>query len=348
MEDKEPKFSKSVWILKDVKKKNTRDIIKIVSRMDEKPVLFDFSAGQVLVIRYSIETYDGLMSLFIPSINSFIKKIQVGRYFELASRRCYNYEANSKMCDWIIYVNRIKNLTEAKLTIGERLAWNAHSKSKIIDFPFDETWLDKSLPIKNNLDDCKVFFDNLEDIDSDTMLSIPLKILHLKEGPPIEVNEPNGSVIRNIEFMALNHNHKLIRLYVPYFLRDLVKTISERLDTFSIIVNRLKVFFKKTQNVTYAGFLWDPTLSGFIYREKEKNEMESSAKDGEDIFGKLDGHSLIELIVNDFKLNEDKVRKFKPDSPVKNRKESFGKSGQKFGGEKQFEYARKESKNQKF
>ena len=326
MENSEPKFSKSVWILKDIKKKNTRDVIKIISKIDEKPVLFDFSAGQILVIRYSIETYDGLMNLFIPSINSFIKKIKVGRFFELGSRRCYNYELGNKMCDWIVYVNRIKNLTEAKLKIGERLVWNAQPKSKIIDFPFDETWLDKSLPIKNNLDDCKVFFDNLEDIDSDTMLSIPLKILSLKEGLQIEVLEPTGSIIKNIEFMALNHNNKLIRLYVPYFLRDLVKTINERLGQFYIIINRLKIFFKKTPETTYAGFLWDPTLSGFVYKNKEESEKALSGLEGDDIFGKLDGHSLIELIVKDFRLTEEKVQKFRQRSSSNHKKDSLDKN----------------------
>lgn len=325
MGDSEPKFSKSVWILKDIKKKTSLDVIKIISRIDEKPVLFDFSAGNILVIRYSIETYDGLLNLFIPAINSFIKKLKVGKFFELGSRRCYNFEIGSKMCDWIIYVNRIKNLTPINLKLGDRLLWNAQPKSKIIDFPFDETWLDRSLPIKNNLVDCAQFFDNLEDIDPDTMLSIPLKILRIREGPQIEVVEPTGSIIKNIEFMALNHNGKLVRLYVPYFLKDLVKTISERLSQFNIIINRLKIFFKQTPEATYAGFLWDPTLSGFIFQAKDDAQKLVSADQGEDIFGKLDGHSLIEHIVKDFKLTEERVQKFRQRSMSNGRKDPFEK-----------------------
>ena len=310
------------------------DVIKIISRIDEKPVLFDFSAGNILVIRYSIETYDGLMNLFIPAINSFIKKLKVGRFFELGSRRCYNFEIGNNICDWIIYVNRIKNLTQINLKLGDRFLWNAQPKSKIIDFPFDETWLDKSLPIKNNLVDCATFFDNLEDIDPDTMLSIPLKILRIKEGPQIEVIEPTGSIIKNIEFMGLNHNHKLVRLYVPYFLKDLVKTISDRLGQFNIIVNRLKVFFKQTPETTYAGFLWDPTLSGFIFQPKEDSQRTLGGSDGEDIFGKLDGHSLIEMIVKDFKLIEEKVQKFRQRSSSNQKKECYEKKEGRVGGGK--------------
>ena len=74
MSTPEPKFSKSICILKDLKKKSTMDVIKIISKIDEKPVLFDFSAGNILVIRYSIETFDGILNLFIPAIKSFIKK----------------------------------------------------------------------------------------------------------------------------------------------------------------------------------------------------------------------------------------------------------------------------------
>lgn len=327
MGDREPKFSKSVWILKDIKKKHSLDVIKIISRIDEKPVLFDFSAGNVLVIRYAVETSDGLLNLFIPAINSFIKKLKVGKFFELGSRRCYNFEIGNKMYDWIIYVNRIKNLTPINLKLGDRLLWNAQPKSKIIDFPFDETWLDRSLPIKNNLVDCPAFFDNLEDIDPDTMLSTPLKILRLREGPQIEVVEPTGSIIKNIEFMALNHHNKSVRLYVPYFLRDLVKTIAERLNQFNIVINRLKLFFKQTPNATYAGFLWDPTLSGFIYVPKDDAHKTAALDSAEDIFGKLDGHSLIEHIVKDFKLTEERVLKFRQRSPSTGRRESFDRPG---------------------
>ena len=322
MKENDPKFSKSVWILKDLKKKTSLDVIKIISKIDEKPVLFDFSAGNILVIRYSIETCDGLMNLFIPAINSFVNKLTVGRFFELGSRRCYNFEIGNNICDWIIYVNRIKNLTPINLKLGDRLLWNAQPKSKVIDFPFDETWLDRSLPIKNNLVDCTSFFDNLEDIDPDTMLSIPIKILRIREGPQIEVLEPTGSLIKNVEFIGLNQNHKLVRLYVPYFLRDLVKSISERLGQFNIVINRLKVFFKKTGDATFAGFLWDPTLSGFIFQPKYEAQKNLSVEDGEDIFGKIDGHSLIELIVKDFKKVEDKVQKFRQESLANQKKEA--------------------------
>ena len=322
MNKSEPKFSKTVWILKDIRKKECRDIIKVTNRVDSKPVLFDFGAGNVMVIRYTIETFDGLINLFVPAINSFIKKIAVNKYYELGSKRCYNYEvAETKTNDWIIYVNRIKNLTAVNLKLGDRLEWQAQPKTKDIEFPFDENWLEKSLPIKNNLVDCKAYFTNLEDVDPDTLLSAPLKVLRLQAGKQIEVVEPSGSIIRNVEFMALNHLNKLVRLYVPYFLKDLVNSISEKLIQYNIVINRLKVFYKKVERETFAGFLWDPTLSGFIFLPKENEERFMSIKDGEDIFGKVDGHSLIDFIVNDHRHTEERLHAMKKrSSSAKKRK----------------------------
>jgi len=326
MSKPEPKFSKTVWILKDIKKKTSWDVIKVTSRIDDKPVLFDFGAGNVMVIRYTIETFDGLINLFVPYVNSFLKKIIVGKFFELGAKRCYNYEiSDSKTNDWIIYVNRIKNLTQVNLKLGERLEWQSQPKTKNIDFPFDENWLEKSLPIKNNLVDCKNFFENLEDVDPDTLLSVPLKILRLQSGPQIEVTEPTGSVIKNVEFLALNHRQKIIRFYVPYFLKDLVNNLSEKLIQYNIIINRLKVFLKKTDDETYAGFLWDPTLSGFIFQPKDASDKLLSIKDGEDIFGRINGHSLIEHIVNDHKRLEEKLHQKRKRSASPNRSSSFRK-----------------------
>ena len=331
MSKPEPKFSKTVWILKDLKKKSSWDVIKITSRIDDKPVLFDFGAGNVMVIRYTIETFDGLINLFVPFVNSFLKKIIVGKFFELGSKRCYNYEmVDTKVNDWIIYVNRIKNLTQVNLKLGDRLEWQSQPKTKNIDFPFDENWLEKSLPIKNNLVDCKAFFENLEDIDPDTLLSLPLKLLRLQAGNQIEVTEPTGSIIKNTEFLALNHKQKIIRLYVPYFLRDLVSQLSEKLLQFNIVVNRLKVFYKKTNEATYAGFLWDPTLSGFILQPKEQSEKSLSIKDGDDIFVRIDGHSLFEYIVNDHKKLEDKLHQ-------KRKRSLSGRRNSSFKKEKDFE-----------
>lgn len=164
----------------------------------------------------------------------------------------------------------------------------------MFDFPFDETWLDKSLPIKNNLVDCKSFFENLEDIDTDTLLSKPFRILRLFIGRQIEVVENTGSVIKNYEFTGLTHNKKLVKFYVPYFLRDMVNTLGSRLNYFNLVINRLKVFYKKTKDATYAGFLWDATLSGILYVDKSKTDKEINMKEGEDLFGKLDGTSIIE------------------------------------------------------
>ena len=62
---------------------------------------------------------------------------------------------------------------------------------------------------------------------------------------------------------------KIIKLYVPYFLKDLVSNLIEKFLEYNIVVNRLKVFYKVGEgNELYAGFLWDPTLSGFVTMTK--------------------------------------------------------------------------------
>lgn len=85
-------FSSAIMILKDQKKKNYWDIIKIIEKIDDKPVLFDFGAGLVLVFRYVVETIDARLLLLVPAVKSFVKKIQINKFFELGAKRTYNYE----------------------------------------------------------------------------------------------------------------------------------------------------------------------------------------------------------------------------------------------------------------
>lgn len=213
-------------ILKDLKKKNYWDIIKVIDKIDEKPITFDFGAGLVLVYRYVIETIDARLLLFVPAINSFVKKIQVKKFFELGAKRTYNFEMpQGKNNEWIIYVNRIKNLNLINLKLKDRIFWKESEKSKEIDFPIDENWLEKCLPINNHLLESKKFFESLADIDPDTLLSLPFLVLRLHNVRQIEVKEPTGSVIRNIEFKALSHNKKVIKFYIPFFLKDMVQKL---------------------------------------------------------------------------------------------------------------------------
>ena len=145
-------FSKAISILKDVKSKQSWDIIKIIEKLDEKPIMFDFGAGNIIVIRYVVEAIDARMMLFVPSVKSFMKKIKIGKFYEIGSKRTYNYElSNRKNNEWIIYVNRIKNLNEISIKLKNRIQWKKTPKTTDISFPFDENWLNKCLPIKNNL-----------------------------------------------------------------------------------------------------------------------------------------------------------------------------------------------------
>lgn len=306
-------FSTAVSILKDHKKKSSWDIIKIIEKLDEKPIMFDFGAGNVMVIRYVIETVDARLNLFVPAVNSFVKKIIVGKFFELGSKRTYNFElSNRETNEWIIYVNRIKNLNQINLKLKERMDWQKHTKTVDIEFPFDETWLDKCLPIKNNLDDCKRYFETLKDIDQDTLLSEPIKIMRIHFKRQIEVVEQTGSIIKNLEYHALNHKTKIIKLYVPYFLKDLINNLNEKFLENNIIINKLKVFHKETDEETFAGFLWDPTLSGFVTVKKQAEEKLLSIKDGEDIFEDLQLNKKLERIITDFNENEKNLKNKKP------------------------------------
>lgn len=315
-------FSSAISILKDIKKKSSWDIIKIIEKLDDKPITFDFGSGNIIVIRYVIETYDARILLFVPAVKSFMKKIQIGKYFELGSKRTYNYELTKrKSSDWIIYVNRIKNLNQIKFTLKQRIKWQKNEKLKDINFPFDENWLEKCLPIKNNLDDCKDFFVDFKNVDRDTLLSLPLKILRLQFNKQIEVTEKTGSVIKNLEYYGLTEKKKIIKIYVPYFLKDLVSNLIEKFLNFNIVINRLKIFYKKNKDEIYGGFLWDPTLSGFITLPKKQEEKILSIKDGlfehdektynEDIFVLTEEFKEMEKNVNGYGRKNDKKKRFR-------------------------------------
>lgn len=309
-------FSTAVSILKDIKRKSSWEILRIIERLDEKPVMFDFGAGNVMVIRYVVETVDARLNLFVPAVNSFIKKIQIGKFFELGSKRTYNFElSNRETNEWIIYVNRIKNLNPVNLKLKDRVEWQKQTKRIDIEFPFDETWLDKCLPIKNNLDDCERFFETLDDIDPDTLLSLPVKILRIQLNRQIEVEESTGSVIKNLEYYALNHQSKIIKLYVPYFLKDLLNFLNEKFLENNLIINRLRVFYKSTDSEVFAGFLWDPTLSGFVVAKKAMDEKLLSIKDGEDIFANLQFNRKLERIIKSFEETERNVRNHNKRAP---------------------------------
>lgn len=302
-------FSTAVSILKDVKSKTSWDVIKVIEKLDDKPVMFDFGAGNVMVIRYVIETVDARLNLFVPAVNSFVKKIQIGKFFELGSKRTYNFElSNRETNEWIVYVNRIKNLNPVNLKLKDRVDWQKATKSIEIEFPFDETWLDKCLPIKNNLDDCERFFESLDDIDPDTLLSLPVKIMRIQLNRQIEVEESTGSVIKNLEYYALNDQSKIIKLYVPYFLKDLLNFLNEKFLENNIIINRLRVFYKSTDSEVFAGFLWDPTLSGFVTVKKSMEEKLLSIKDGDDIFASLHFNKKLERLIKSFEDTEKRLK----------------------------------------
>lgn len=318
-------FSSAVMILKDWKKKNHWDIIKVIERIDEKPITFDFGSGLVMVYRYVIETIDARLLLFVPAVKSFVKKIQINKFFELGAKRTYNYEVGrskslnqegrNNTSEWILYVNRIKNLNQINLKLKDRIFWKESPKRKEIDLNIDENWLDKCLPIDNHLDKCGKYFESLSDIDQDTLLSLPFLILRLQYQRQIEIEEPTGSVIRNLEFSALSHNKKIVKLYVPFFLKDMVQNLVEQLLNNNLIVNKLKVFYKvsvKDQKTeTFAGFLWDPTLSGFITVPKNMEQKLLSLKDGEDIFHDLQNFKTLEKLLKSFTDTENKLNEIK-------------------------------------
>lgn len=331
-------FSSAVSILKDIKHKSCWDVIKVIEKLDDKPVMFDFGAGNVMVIRYVIETVDARLNLFVPAVNSFVKKIQIGKFFELGSKRAYNFElSNRETNEWIVYVNRIKNLNPINLKLKERVEWQKSTKSIEIEFPFDETWLDKCLPIKNSLDDCERFFESLEDIDPDTLLSLPIKIMRVQLSRQIEVEESTGSVIKNLEYYALNHQSKIIKLYVPYFLKDLLNFMNEKFLENNIIINKLRVFYKKTDSEVFAGFLWDPTLSGFVTIKKTMEEKLLSIRDGEEIFASLHFNKKLERIIVSFEDAERKLKNNKKRSTSAKRDQKRGSyRDQDYYGEEDF------------
>jgi hypothetical protein len=299
-------FSPATAILKDLKNKRTFDIIKVKQAIDQKPFCFDFGSGTILVFRYQVECVDAELMLYVPAIKSFQKKIQVGKFYEIASKRNFHYEMYDEgVNEWIIYVNRIKNISQVEMNIKDRMAWKLSVKSKEIKFGFDENWLEKSLPIDNNLDNLEKFMESPRDINRNSMLSSPMKVLRLEYQQQIEITEMSGSIIKNLEYLALLHNKKVIRLYVPYFLKDIVSNLIEKLLNMNLVINRLKLFNRKQ----YMGFLWDCTLSGFIFRDKLYEDKLLSIKDGEEFFENTEGDDFIKFLSR----KKEGKRKFSPE-----------------------------------
>lgn len=286
-------FSKATSIIKDIKTKNTLDIIRIKQKLDEKPHCFDFGSGIILVYRFQVETVDAEINLYVPAINSFVKKIEVGKFYRIHSKRSFHYEVyEDGINEWILYVNRIKNISMFNMSIKQRMAWRMKDKSKPIKFGFDENWLEKSLPIDNNLDNTKQFLESPKDITRDNLLSPPIKILRLEFIQQLEFLENSGSIIKNLEYSALLHNNKVIKLFVPYFLKDIISSLSENLLTMNLIVNKLKLFTRGE----HIGFLWDCTLSGFIFISKLYEEKLMSIKDGVEFFFGSESEEFIKFI----------------------------------------------------
>ena len=288
-------FSPATAILRDLKNKRTFDIIKVRETVDSKPFCFDFGSGTILVFRYKVECVDAELMLYVPAIKSFQKKIQIGKFYEIASKRNFHYEMYDEgVNEWIIYVNRIKNVSIVELSIKDRMAWKMIKKKKDIKFGFDENWLEKSLPISNNLENLEIFLESPRDINKGNQLCPPLKVLRLEYIQQIEITEMSGSIIKNLEYSALLHNNKVIKLYVPYFLKDIVSNLIEKLLNLNLIVNRLKVFNREN----YIGFLWDCTLSGFIFRDKIYEERLMSIKEGKDFFNNSEGNEFLKYLKN--------------------------------------------------
>lgn len=298
-------FSPATAILKDLKNKRTFDIVKIKEAMDSKPFCFDFGSGTILVFRYKVHCVDAEMMLYVPAIKSFQKKIHIGKFYEIASKRNFHYEIYEEgLNEWIIYVNRIKNISQVELKIKDRMAWQLINKTKEIKFGFDENWLEKSLPINNNLENLESYFETADDINRNSMLCTPLKILRLEYRQQIELSEKSGSIIKNLEYSALLHNNRVMKLYVPYFLKDIVSNLIEKLLSMNLVINRLKLFHRKD----YIGFLWDCTLSGFIFQNKLYEEKLMSIKEGVEFFSGEEADDFITFLQR----RNDKKRHYSP------------------------------------
>lgn len=74
--------------------------------------------------------------------------------------------------------------------------------------------------------------------------------------------------MRNAEFTALINNMKIVKVYVPYYFKDMVNTYGSRLNYYDLVINRLKLFYKITKNEKFIGLFWDPTTTGIAYITK--------------------------------------------------------------------------------
>lgn len=73
----------------------------------------------------------------------------------------------------------------------------------------------------------------------------------------------------------------------------------------------MKVFYKIDKNETYSGFLWDPTLSGYIITPKKVEEKLIKITDGVDIFKDLKNFQHLEKLLKGFTDTENKLNELK-------------------------------------
>lgn len=76
-------------------------------------------------------------------------------------------------------------------------------------------------------------------------------------------------------------------------------------------MNKLKVFYKIDKTEVHAGFLWDPTLSGFITVQKKVDQKLLKLSDGVDIFNDLKNFQKLEYILKSFTDTENKLNELK-------------------------------------
>ena len=288
-------FSETKDILRDEKHWNKKDIIRIKKQLDTKPYCFDFGSGNILVIRFDVEAIDGNFKLYVPAIKSFLFLIKEGKYFEIKSKRVFHWEIKEEgENEWILYINRIKNLYPIVLNIKQRMVWKLKKKTDKIFFNDFDDFEEKLLPMPNSLKFTKKYMESVKDIDRETLLSKPIKIIRLEFKRQLEITKYDNSIIKNLEYSTLTHNNKIFNIYVPYFLKDIISSLEDKLQSSNLLVSQLKLIYLENN----IGFLWDCTLSGFEFENKTYQEKLMTLQNGSEFFFGEDSNNFIQFLLH--------------------------------------------------
>ena len=266
---------KEVWLTSESlfqeAKLNRRLVLRILRKTSDCPMKISFDTGFVWVHEFEVESPSSLLILCVPHISSFITKLgNFGTFFEVTHSRNFaeiSPDGSLKRC--LIYVNRLKHLISEELTKDELKTWEEFDRRRVPQISFDENWLGRVMPLRNIYINATKFLESIEDINCDTLLSPPICVKSFLKFNFRTYLSHKHKKVKNFVILALLHNGRELKLFIPYFQMELFRLIKEEAGNNYVLLPPLKLIYEGSLQQPFVGFIWDPTLSGFSILPEE-------------------------------------------------------------------------------